>query len=203
MSGSFLDKVYDVKGAEATRALYDDWSDSYEAEVAESGYATPGRAAQALAAVMPDKSAPVLDFGCGTGLFGQALRRAGFTQIDGVDLSAEMLEHARAKDVYTTLAQIAADAPVHNGGDYAAIAAVGVIGAGAAPLSVLDTLFDALAPNALICFSFNDHTLEDPAFEARVQALVSDGRALQIRRDYGDHFPKLKLNSVIYILQKT
>ena len=48
----------------------------------------------------------VLDFGCGTGLFGQALRLNGFANIDGVDLSADMLAQAKGKNIYASLAQI-------------------------------------------------------------------------------------------------
>lgn len=202
MTRSFLDKVYDVQGADATRDLYDAWSQSYEAEVAENGYATPGRCAKALAHVIEDQTQPVLDFGCGTGLSGLALKLAGFTQIDGVDLSAEMLAQARDKAIYRNLSQIDADGPLQDAGAYAAITAIGVIGAGAAPLSVLDSLFTALRAGGHLCFSFNDHTLEDPAFEARVKALIDAGDARQKVRDYGDHLPGLNMNSVIYVLEK-
>ena len=44
MSG-FLDKAYQARDAAATRDLYDDWAASYEAEVGDLGYATPGRCA--------------------------------------------------------------------------------------------------------------------------------------------------------------
>lgn len=203
MSDGFLDKVYNVKGADATRALYDEWSASYEAEVAENGYATPGRSAEALASAMGDLTCPILDFGCGTGLSGLALKLIGFTQIDGVDLSAEMLEQAKSKGIYRSLSQIDADGPLSNVHDYAAITAIGVIGAGAAPLSVLDNLFNALSKDGFLCFSFNDHTLEDPAFEARVHDLIEAGLAKQISRDYGDHLPARNMNSVVYVLQKT
>ncbi|MEL7154480.1 MAG: hypothetical protein AAFN51_11950, partial [Pseudomonadota bacterium] len=64
----FLDKVYDARDASETRALYDDWAASYDAEVAENGYATPGRCAEALKQHLSDPSASILDFGCGTGL---------------------------------------------------------------------------------------------------------------------------------------
>ena len=84
MTDKFLDKVYDARTADETRELYDAWSASYEAEVAENGYATPGRCAEALAKHLTDKDAPILDFGCGTGLSGLALKLAGFTTIDGV-----------------------------------------------------------------------------------------------------------------------
>lgn len=203
MSDAFLDKVYNIQGADETRALYDAWSHSYEAEVAENGYATPGRCADALVEVMADPTEPVLDFGCGTGLSGLALKLKGFSQIDGVDLSSEMLAQAQTKGIYRTLTQIDADGPLPNTNEYAAITAIGVIGAGAAPLSALDTLFDALKPDAFLCFSFNDHTLDDPRYDARVQSMITSNAARQISKNYGDHLPDLDMNSMVYVIKKT
>lgn len=203
MTRGFLDRVYSVSGADETRALYDDWSKSYEDEVARNGYATPGRCAQALADVLDDKEQPILDFGCGTGLSGLALKLHGFTRIDGVDLSADMLDEAKAKNIYATLTQIEADTPLETASGYTAIAAVGVIGAGAAPLSVLAMLFDVLRTGGFLCFSFNDHTLENPDYDAHVQNWIASGAARQLVRDYGDHLPGLHLKSVVYVLQKT
>ncbi len=204
MSKSFLDKVYDVQGAEETRALYDAWSESYEAEIAENGYATPKRCAEALSAALPDKDMPILDFGCGTGLSGVALHQAGFTSIDGVDLSPDMLARAKAKSLYRNLTVIeAGDPPPGDPGTYAAITAIGVIGAGAAPLSVLDQICAALATGGMLCFSFNDHTLEDPAYEGRITALVENGSLRMISRDYGPHLPARHINSAVYVLEKT
>jgi SAM-dependent methyltransferase len=45
------------------------------------------------------------DLACGTGRIGQWLHRRGVEVIDGVDLTAEMLEQARAKGVYRRLHQ--------------------------------------------------------------------------------------------------
>jgi len=103
MTDTFLDKVYDARDASSTRTLYDAWSDSYEAEVGSQGYALPPRCAAALAKFTDDLSAPILDFGCGTGLSGLAFKDAGFTTIDGHDLSADMLEEANNKGVYRKL----------------------------------------------------------------------------------------------------
>jgi len=200
MSKGFLDKVYDARSADETRDLYDDWAASYEAEVAEHGYVTPRRCAEALASASADLAAPILDFGCGTGLSGLAFRAAGFSAIDGVDLSPEMLEVARSKGIYRALSPIKAGAPVPAG--YAAIAAVGVIGAGAAPISVLDTMLDALAPGGLLVLSFNDHALEDPQNEGRIDAHVSAGNVVLKSREYGDHLPGINLKSNVYVFEK-
>lgn len=203
MTKSFLDKAYGARDAASTRQLYDDWSATYEAEVGENGYATPGRCAAALADYMDDKSAPILDFGCGTGLSGLAFKLAGFTTIDGLDLSAEMLEVARAKGVYRNLDQIEADGKLaHTPGDYAAIAAVGVIGAGAAPLSVFDTLMYGLASGGKFVFSFNDHALEDPANVARINEWTDCGAARLLFHEHGEHLPGINLKSSVYVLEK-
>src|SRR5262249_34320763 len=45
----------------------------------------------------------VLDLACGTGRIGQWLKRRCAALIDGIDITPEMLEVARGKDVYRTL----------------------------------------------------------------------------------------------------
>lgn len=197
----FLDKAYQARDAASTRALYDDWAASYEAEVAENGYATPGRCADALKSYVPDLAAPILDFGCGTGLSGLALKLAGFDTIDGVDLSEEMLEGARAKAVYRHLDLIEADGPLPRS-DYSAIAAIGVIGAGAAPIAVLHTLMQALPKSGKLVFSFNDHALDDPANEQGVTEWTDCGAARLLFKQHGDHLPGIDLKSNVYVLEK-
>ncbi|WP_299875933.1 methyltransferase domain-containing protein [uncultured Sulfitobacter sp.] len=203
MSDGYLNKVYAARNASETRALYDAWSASYETELAKNGYVTPSRCAAALADVQTDRSLPILDFGCGTGLGGLALKLAGFEVIDGVDLSAEMIAQAAGKNVYRTLTQIEPDAPLgFTPGTYATIAAIGVIGAGAAPLALFDTLMHGLAPGGIFLFSFNDHTLEDPAFEARISEWTDCGAASLLFREHGDHVPGIGLKAAVYVLEK-
>lgn len=171
--------------------------------MAENGYVTPDRCAKALARFSQNMSAPILDFGCGTGLSGLALKLAGFETIDGLDLSSEMLSKAEAKKVYRTLSVIEADAPLaHDPGDYAAIAAIGVIGAGAAPISVLHTLMRGLAPGGKLVLSFNDHALEDPKNEAGLNEWLDCGAATLLFREHGPHLPGIGLKATVYVIEK-
>ncbi len=201
MADTFLDKVYAARSEDDTRDIYDAWAASYEAEVSENGYATPGRCAAALATVTKDMNAPVLDFGCGTGLSGLALKLAGFGTIDGVDLSAEMLALADAKGIYRQTRQVTGDTAVEPGA-YQTIAAIGVIGAGAAPISVLNDLMHALPKGGRLVFSFNDHTLEDPVHEACICEWTDCSAARLLFRERGDHLPGQNLKSNVYILEK-
>ncbi|MFT7595269.1 MAG: putative TPR repeat methyltransferase [Paracoccaceae bacterium] len=203
MTDGFLNQAYGARDPASTRDLYDDWAASYESELGENGYATPGRCAAALRAHLEDPNAPILDFGCGTGLSGLALRLAGFTTIDGLDLSADMLKQAKAKDLYRDLHQIDAGAPLtHTPGTYGAITAIGVIGAGAAPISVFDTLMDGLASGGRFVLSFNDHALKDPANEGKLQSYLDSGTARLLFKEYGDHIPGIGIKSNVYVIEK-
>lgn len=203
MGNGYLDKVYAARDASQTRALYDDWSTSYDSEVGKNGYATPGRCAEALTRFSSDQTLPVLDFGCGTGLSGLALKLAGFATLDGVDLSEEMLAQARAKRLYRNLDRIEPDVPLgFYPGTYAAIAAIGVIGAGAAPISVLDMLIKALDKGGLLVMSLNDHALQDRANEGRINEWTDCGAARLLFREHGPHLPGIDLKSNVYVLEK-
>ena len=202
MTTTYLDKIYSADRADL-RPFYAQWAQSYDQEVGENGYVTPLRIAEALARHVKDLSIPILDYGCGTGVSGQAFQEVGFLTIDGVDISAEMLEVAAQKKIYRHLEVFAPETgPNVKLGAYQIIAAVGVIGAGAAPLAVLDKMMALLAPKGLLVFSFNDHTLEDPAYDGLVEDYVNQGQAVLHLKEYGDHLPKQKINSNIYILEK-
>jgi len=203
MDKSFLDTAYSLDGPGGARALYDIWAESYDAEIARNGYATPRRCAEALARFCRADDAAVLDFGCGTGLSGLALCAAGFETIDGVDLSVEMLDRAKTKGCYRSLNVIyEGAAPSIKAGDYAAITAVGVFGPGHAPPDTFDTLINSLQPGGLIVLSLNDESLKDPGFEAWIHAHVEIGKARLLHREHGDHLPVVNVGSVVYVIEK-
>ena len=79
------------------RRLYAEWASSYEETfVAAKAYRYHLHVADTLVAhVRP--AGPTLDVGCGTGVVGVALRERGVSEIDGVDISPEMLEQAAMK----------------------------------------------------------------------------------------------------------
>ncbi|QBY00451.1 methyltransferase domain-containing protein [Rhodophyticola sp. CCM32] len=199
MSDGYLKDVYDLDGPGAVRSYYDKWARTYDAEVGENGYATPARCAAALKATGLPLTAPILDMGCGTGLSGVALAAQGFATLDGCDLSPEMLEQARAVGVYRDL--FPADAvPPHP---YAAIAAVGVIGPGAAPPDLFDTCLALLDPGGRLVFSFNDHALDIPDYPAKLQTARDSGAVRLLFEEHGDHLPGIGIKSTVYVLEKT
>jgi predicted TPR repeat methyltransferase len=203
MSDDYLKDVYGLDTPEATRDHYQRWASSYDSEVEAHGYATPGRVAEALWSKLPEPQTPILDYGCGTGLSGEALNAVGFQVIDGIDPTPKMLEGAKAKGVYRTLStfDISDPNPLKAGG-YKAIAAIGVISVGAAPPETFDMLMNALPTGGLLAFSFNDHTLEDHTYTCRLNDWLDMGAARLLLREYGPHLPGMDLKSDVYIVEK-
>jgi predicted TPR repeat methyltransferase len=200
----FLNTAYALENVDETRAFYDKWATTYDQEIADNGYETPRRCAAALVASVPDLNAPILDLGCGTGLSGLALRQAGFTSIDGCDLSQGMLDQAAKRNgIYRALwlADVSDPFPF-QAGTYAHIVAIGVIATTHAPARTIDAALNALPSGGCFVFSLNDHTLQDPSFEARVLENVDTGNAVVLFREYGDHLPGLNMRSNVYVLQK-
>ncbi len=99
-----LARNYTDLATDDQRVVYRQWADSYDEELIEEfGYIAPQEAVNALVRRVPDRTAPVLDMGCGTGLAGKLLDKAGFTHIDGVVLTPELREKAAALNVYRQL----------------------------------------------------------------------------------------------------
>ena len=203
MSEKFLEKSYGLGSVEETLDHYDQWAASYDAEIADNNYATPGRIADALWSVLPDVSAPILDFGCGTGLSGLALRREGYEIIDGLDPSNEMLNKAREKAAHRNLALLdATTAEPFTPDTYKAVVACGVLGTGAAPPEAFGRLMHCLSKGNLLAFSLNDHALADPGYTGAMNEWLDCGAARLLFKEYGPHLPGLDLNADVYVIEK-
>src|SRR5271163_2144054 len=85
----------------AVQAAFDRFGPEYHQAILASG--APAGAARALMPhLAPD--AQGIDFGCGSGVLGMALRDTGLTTpLDGLDLSRVMVEMARATGCYRHL----------------------------------------------------------------------------------------------------
>ena len=165
-------------------ALYAAWADSYDADLIDAyGYMAPADAVAALTMLDLSIDARVLDLGCGTGQAGALLAAAGFTHIDGADLSPEMRAVAARLGVYRTLyqldmtadyapqmppqiaAQMSQKMPkkmpqrmagaTDEGAPYDAVICVGVFGYGPPHIGDLPRLMDAAAPGAPVLVTVN------------------------------------------------
>ena len=138
------------------RAVYRQWADSYDEELIEEfGYIAPQEAVNAFVRRVTDRTAPVLDMGCGTGLAGKLLDQAGYAHIDGIDLSPEMLEKAAALNVYRQLWEGDLTAVIDVQPIYQAMICVGVFSHKSDQPFLIPKLLDCLLPGGLVIATVN------------------------------------------------
>ncbi|MEA5469992.1 methyltransferase domain-containing protein [Spirulina sp. 06S082] len=137
-----LSWIYETKDNQKLQSKYDAWSRIYDKELDRPYRISPIQSARALAQVLPDKAANILDAGAGTGMVGEALAEQGYTHLTAIDLSEEMLAVAREKQIYQTLHQGNLDTPLTfcEPASFDAIISVGVFTFGHAPPGALHNL---------------------------------------------------------------
>jgi predicted TPR repeat methyltransferase len=203
MSGPALPKGLwsEARDGGATRAMYDDWADRYDADMAAAGMLGPARVIAMLDAMQVPRDAPILDFGCGTGLCGTALAEAGFADIAGQDISEGMLAKARARGVYRDLTVTDPEAPITIPEGTRVVTACGSICVGAAPAPVLGQVARAMAPGSLLVATFNDDTIRDPDHVGELAKLQIDGTLRIERSEYGPQLPALGRGATVAALR--
>ncbi|MGB2813661.1 MAG: class I SAM-dependent methyltransferase [Dehalococcoidales bacterium] len=123
------------------------------------------------------KEAKVLDAGAGTGMVGEILAKNGYTDLVAMDLSQEMLEEARKKNVYRELHQMVMGEPLDFAtNSFGATICVGVLTVGHAPASSLDELVRVTRPGGYIIFTLHTDTYQNSGFKEKQTALESEGK---------------------------
>ena len=152
---------------------------------------------------VPSDSKHILDLGCGTGLSGEALQRAGFQEIDGYDFSEGMLALARKKECYRTLVHVdlaQPDSIPDRGYRHAVLA--GVLHHTHAPPETLAQTLARLPQEGCIVFSLNDETLRFPEYTDYISNLVDSGQVAVVSQEYGQHLPGRDVGARVYVLRK-
>lgn len=95
----------DAPPAGFVEALFDQYAPDFDASLLERlDYRVPELLADAIARAAPGNFSHLVDLGCGTGLMGERLARH-VSFLEGVDISANMLKRAEAKQIYGRLAR--------------------------------------------------------------------------------------------------
>jgi predicted TPR repeat methyltransferase len=140
------------------RMLFDGGADRFESHITGLGYCIPGlvrRRVMEFAALA--NTGPVLDLGCGTGLIALALSDLPLGPFTGIDVSPRMLEHARAKGLYSSLREARLPAALHDGtAAWSLILAGDVLCYFEALQEMFRAVFDRLRPGGRFIFSLEE-----------------------------------------------
>ena len=170
-----LTGAYSLRTATDNIAYYKDFAGIYDVQYAERmGYSYPDALAQVYCAHRQVSDIPVADIGCGTGLVAAALQLPA-AQIDGLDISDQMLAVARAKSVYRTCYEV----DLLNGVegmpcDYGAVVSAGTFTFGHLGPVTLITLLDIAREGALFCIGINAMHFVEAGFKQVFAELIAD-----------------------------
>lgn len=173
---AILKKVYDAAGD--THALsegYDDWADSYDADLSRMGYRYPFMMAGTLGRFVPDLSAKILDAGCGSGLVGEAYHLLGYHKLTGIDISDGMLQKAAAKGCYSELRrEVLGERLSFEDSTFDVITSSGVMTAGHAPPECLTELARVLKSGGHMVVTISQPAWEGFGYRDACERLAAD-----------------------------
>lgn len=165
-----LDKVYTAKNPKELMEAYKSWAADYDADtVGQFGYVAHKVSAEALDDALGDRDAYVLDAGCGTGLGGEELVRKGYTRLDALDYSREMLKEAERKEIYQRYIQADLSQPLTIKADcYDAVVCAGTFTYGHVKADAFDELVRVTRPEGIVCFTIRQGAYEDYGYRQRM-----------------------------------
>ena len=168
--------IYKLKTTEEIMKYYDEWSkkNKYDQDMQEWNYTAPKETVSVFKKHAPNKNINILDAGCGTGLVGIELRKYGYSNIDGADLSQKLLNLV-PKGHYNKLDQIDLNKPLKiQDNVYDAVTCVGTFTFGHVKPPALDEFIRITKNKGLICFTINEGIYEEYGFDKKIKKLTDN-----------------------------
>ena len=106
--------IYKLKTTKEVMDYYDDWgeNDKYNKDMVDWNYTGPKETVNIFIKYEKNKDALIFDAGCGTGLVGLELKKFGFKNFHGADLSQKLLSTIPS-DLYKKLLKTDLNEPIN------------------------------------------------------------------------------------------
>lgn len=186
---TFVNEAYRVAGERELIDFYRKWAEEYDDQMLGLGYISPRETARLLAAHLPDPAAEILDLGCGTGLTAGGLAALGYTAVDGIDLSADMVRIAGPRGIYRNLFVADLNQPLpFADASYDGALSSGTFTHGHVGPEPLDEILRILRPGGVLACTVHCDLWESAGFAAKFAALADSGRAIRLEQRLGRYY---------------
>ena len=174
--------IYKLKTSEELLKYYQDWTDNnqYNKDMVDWNYTAPKETVLILKKYVFNKNSKILDAGCGTGLVGIELKKYGYSNIEGVDFSQNMLDLA-PQSIYKKIEKIDLNKSLKfKDNIYDVIMCVGTFTYGHVKPQALDELIRITKNRGFICFTINEGIYEEYGFDKKIKEL-SDSKSWTVK----------------------
>ena len=195
--------IYQLNTSDEVLNYYKNWTskDKFNKDMVDWNYTAPINAVSLIKKCALKKDIQILDAGCGSGLVGIEMQKNGYTNIDGVDLSQDMI-NLIPKGVYKNLEVANLNKPLKcENHKYDVVMCVGTFTYGHVKPQALDEMIRITKNKGLICFSVNEGIHEEYGFDKKIKKL-SENNTWNVKEYFKSSYITTKNVSAWYCLAK-
>ena len=166
--------IYKLKTTEEVMKYYDEWgtNNKYDQDMIDWNYTGPKETVEIFKNHAKNKEIKIYDTGCGTGLVGVELKKYGYNNFDGVDLSQKLLDLV-PHGLYKNLSKTDLNKPLNiKDNQYDAVLCVGTFTFGHVKPPALDEFIRISKNKGLLCFTINEGIYEEYGFDKKIKELT-------------------------------
>ena len=163
--------IYKLKTTDEIMKYYDDWgtNNKYDQDMIDWKYTGPKETVATFDKYTNNKEIKIYDAGCGTGLVGIELKKYGYRNFDGADLSQKLLDLV-PKDLYQNLSKVDLNQSLDiKDNEYEAVLCVGTFTFGHVKPPALDEFVRIIKNKGLLCFTINEGIYEEYGFDKKIK----------------------------------
>ena len=165
--------IYKLKTTDEVMEFYDEWGskDKYNKDMVDWDYTGPKETVDTFKKYAENKDMLIFDAGCGTGLVGKELKKFGYNNFHGADLSQTLLDSI-PKNLYKKLNRIDLNQTIKaEDGFYDAVMCVGTFTYAHVKPNALDEFVRITKNKGLICFTINEGIHQEYGFDKKIEEL--------------------------------
>ena len=166
--------IYKLKTTDEIMKYYDEWGYKYDQDMVDWNYTGPEETVALFKKYTNNKEIKIYDAGCGTGLVGVELKKCGYRNFDGADLSQKLLDLV-PKDLYQNLSKVDLNQSLDiKDNEYEAVLCVGTFTFGHVKPPALDEFIRIIKNKGLLCFTINEGIYEEYGFDKKIKELTEN-----------------------------
>ena len=195
--------IYKLKTTDEIMKYYDEWGYKYDQDMVDWNYTGPKETVTLFKKYTNNKEIKIYDAGCGTGLVGVELKKCGYRNFDGADLSQKLLDLV-PKDLYQNLSKVDLNQSLDiKDNEYEAVLCVGTFTFGHVKPPALDEFIRIIKNKGLLCFTINEGIYEEYGFDKKLISLNENNKWKELEFFKSDYIASKDVNAWLGLYRVT